>query len=459
VTGRLEPATKTIAILPWGNVIEDFLDPIGLTLEAFRHQMTGGWLFGYVQALRLAGWQPVLVCVSRDARAPVRMCHAPSDTPVWLLPASPVYRRLAGRMRDPYAWTVEKAFGPGSGARLDRRVVKELVPYLATPLRALAKILRDEGCTAILTQEYEYARFDWCVVLGRRLGLPVYATFQGGDRHAGRLEDLCRKRAMLGATGFAVGAEDEARRIADRYAVPEERIWPVHNPIDLGLWRPMDRREARQALGWPEQARIVICHGRIDIWRKGLDILLDAWQRVTAARAGCDIRLVLVGTGQDDARLRSELERRHLPGVEWRDRYELDRTAMCRYLSAADLYVLASRVEGFPVAPLEAMSCGLPVVASDIPAMKAILEGGREAGGILCGVADPEALADAVGLLIDDPTLAGALGRQARLQVEAKFSIPAVSRQLSAMLSGPCHEGAAHDARAGGLRDRRPRIC
>ncbi|MDQ1387939.1 MAG: hypothetical protein QOF56_1393, partial [Acidobacteriaceae bacterium] len=44
-----------IAILPWGDFIEDFLDAIGVSLEEFSSKMTGGWLFGYVEALRLQG--------------------------------------------------------------------------------------------------------------------------------------------------------------------------------------------------------------------------------------------------------------------------------------------------------------------------------------------------------------------------------------------------------------------
>src|SRR5207248_1269373 len=218
-----------IALLPWGNVIEDFLDDIGLTLDQFCGEMTGGWLFGYVEALRLAGWEPVLMCVSREASVPARLRHRPSGMAVCLLPAWPLYAPLADKMTDPYGWTTRSAFGHTPWFRwLDRRARKELVPYLATPLGALASALRHESCRALLVQEYEHGRFDMCVLLGRWLRLPVFATFQGGDRHANSLESLLRPMAMRAATGFAVGAPAEAKRLAERYGVSPRRIWPVH---------------------------------------------------------------------------------------------------------------------------------------------------------------------------------------------------------------------------------------
>jgi hypothetical protein len=48
-----EDIERSVVILPWGNDIEDFLDPIGLSLEQFCGEMTGGWLFGFSEALKL----------------------------------------------------------------------------------------------------------------------------------------------------------------------------------------------------------------------------------------------------------------------------------------------------------------------------------------------------------------------------------------------------------------------
>jgi glycosyltransferase involved in cell wall biosynthesis len=425
-----------VALLLWGNVIEDFLDRIGLSLDDFCQRMTGGWLFGYIQALRSVGWQSVLFLISRGVEAPARLRHAPSGTRICLLPAWRGYSSVARGMIDPYGGSVDRIFGRTSGLRrLVRFAQKEAAPYLATPLDVLARNLRREGCTVILTQEYEYARFDACVLLGQLLRLPVFATFQGGDHHSGRLERLVRPVAVRAARGLAIGADKEAARVVERYGVEATKIWRIHNPVDIELWRPMDREESRRQLGLPSQSRIVIYHGRIDIYAKGLDVLLKAWEKFGAGPAGRDALLLIIGSGRDDAAFGEQLTSSNLSGIRWHNRYELDRAVMRRYLSAADLYVLPSRIEGFPVAPLEAMACGLPVVGSDIPAMSNIIEHGGTSGGLIVPREDPEALAETFQRFLSNPDLCRELGQNARRNVESRFSIESVGRQLDDMLN------------------------
>ena len=427
---------RTIALLISGNVIEDFLDSIGLTLEDYCGRMTGGWGFGYIDALRSAGWKTVLFLISRSVAAPTYSQHTPSGTPVCILPARKAYQVTVHGMVNPYGGSVSGTFGPVTGPRrLACFARKEMAPYLATPLRALARHLRCESCKAILVQEYEYARFDMCVLLGKMLRLPVYATFQGGAGHTGRLEHVIRPLALRAARGLIIGADGEAQRVIEHYRVSPEKIWRIPNPIDLDLWQPIDRGAARQALGLPSHNRIVIYHGRIEMRYKGLDVLLDAWEQVRGHPFAQDTRLLMIGSGRDDAILRERLERPGMSGIQWVDRYELDRAAMRRYLSAADLYVLPSRMEGFPVAPLEAMACGLPIIGTDIPAMLDILEGGTASGGLIVPRENPHALAQAMLRLLEDPNLCRDLGRRARDNVEGRYSVPAVGRQLNDMLT------------------------
>ena len=68
-TAPVDPVT--VALLPWGDLLEDFLDPLGLDVQDYARSMTGGWLFGYVEALARVDVRCLIVCVSARVPAPV----------------------------------------------------------------------------------------------------------------------------------------------------------------------------------------------------------------------------------------------------------------------------------------------------------------------------------------------------------------------------------------------------
>ena len=103
-------------------------------------------------------------------------------------------------------------------------------------------------------------------------------------------------------------------------------------------------------------------------------------------------------------------------------------------LCAADVYTLPSRHEGFAVAPLEAMACGLPVVAADTSGVADLLPDGEGSGGVVVPREDSTALASALGRLLDDQAHARELGIRARRWVEERFSSDAVGDRLRAFM-------------------------
>ena len=176
----------------------------------------------------------------------------------------------------------------------------------------------------------------------------------------------------------------------------------------------------------------------MQIPKKGLDVLLDAWDRICADRPLDDILLLLVGDGRDADALRRRIGQSQR--VRWIDRYVLDRAELWDLLSAADVYVIPSRYEGFAVAVLEAMACGLPVVASDAEGVADALPGGEEDGGIIVPSENAKALAAALLRLLDQPEAARHLGELARHRMEAEFSLSVIGRRLRQFLfpeSGP----------------------
>jgi len=339
-------------------------------------------------------------------------------------------------MTDPYGWSVAEMFG-AAGRRhpWTYALARDLAPYLATPIRAFARELRRSRCDAILCQEYESPRFDVSVAVGRVLGIAVFATYQGGSWQLSRLEKCVRPSSLRRSRALIVASSVEARRVREAYGLPEAKIARIPNPLDLEAWYPADRDRARAELGIGAETRLAVWHGRIDVRTKGLDLLLEAWRLVRAARPAKELALLLVGTGRDRDVLAEQLRQLQLPDVRWIDEYVLDKAAIRRYLSAGDVYVLPSRWEGFPVAPLEAMACGLPVVAASAPGIEDIFDRGEQSGGLVVPAEDAEELARCLNRLLGDEAEARLLGERARRRVTDAFSLEAVVAELQGLLS------------------------
>jgi glycosyltransferase involved in cell wall biosynthesis len=463
-----------LAILPWGYVFEEFLDPLGITMEQFRTTVSGGWLFNYVRALGGVGIESTIVLVSRDARRTTWTAHEPTGARLCVLPA-PIWLRAAlrgrptrtGRTRrrsgragahDAAPTTGQEAVtGTDVAAAIDRdeggrngalllETMRDVARYGAMPVLPLTRALRRAGCTGILCQEYEYARFDVCVTVGRLMGIPVFGTFQGGTPGEGVLQPLLRPRAIRRSAGLIIGAAGEADRVREMYGIANEMIGRIHNPIALDEIEHADRDAVRASLGIEQDARVAVWHGRVSMHTKGLDVLVDAWRRIAGERPHA--RLLLVGSGGDDGVLRALVAPELEAGtIRWIDRYIPEKAEVYRLLYAGDVHVFPSRHEGFPVAPLEAMACGLPVVAAQASGVAEILggaggsdngcsAGGSADSGVQVPTGDAAALAAALAALLDDPDRTLRMGAAARRRAEQHFSVPAIGARLGEWLAG-----------------------
>ncbi|WP_374469564.1 glycosyltransferase family 4 protein [Phenylobacterium sp.] len=370
--------------------------------------MRGGWLFGYVAALQRQGRRAVIVHATERRRRPERLIHAETGASIWLVPG----RRSGG--------------GRAGG----RPSLRAALQWARTPFRGFAQILRDERCSAILVQDYEHARFDALACLAGALGLPLSASFQGGDATLSPLEARVRGVSLRRCRSVIVPSARERARLARTYALDAARLHDIPNPLDAALWRAVPRGEARRALGVNPDTLLVVNHGRIDIHRKGLDVLIAAWDRVAPRFANA--RLVLLGAGQDSEAFKPLVSR--LPSVDWRSTYVTDPELIRLWLSAADVYATLSRVEGMPVAPLEAMACGLPVVSSDAHGLADIFHAGEAAGGVVVPRGSVDAAAAALARLLTDASGRERLGQAARAAVEGRYGLEPVGCALAAVL-------------------------
>ena len=428
---------RTIAIFIWGDLFEDFFDTIGVSLENFCTDLRGGWLGGFVQALQTAGVRTVIILFSGRVAGPLRVTSKQTGAQICVLPNSHLHKLCRRLMSKPYSLNVRQMF---HGERGFRRVLGTFLwhvsPYFVMPLAALTRELRRSGCEALLCQDYESPRFDLCVLLGRLLGLPVFATFQGGTKQFSWFERFFRRFTIKSCAGLMIASRKEQQRVILNYGLDRSKLRGIINALDLHTWRPMNRAVARSRLAIPADDQMIMWHGRLDIKSKGLDVLIAAWKEICDRHPQRALRLLLVGSGWGAPWLRRVIHENKLTNVQCSGDYVQDVELIRCYLSAADIYVFPSRQEGFAVAPMEAMAMRLPVVMSDVSGAAELFAAGVESGGFVVPIADALSLADAIGHLLDAPELRREMGESARRRVEECASLESVGKQLKEFIFG-----------------------
>lgn len=186
------------------------------------------------------------------------------------------------------------------------------------------------------------------------------------------------------------------------------RIEVIPNAIDTAIYRPLPKPLARETLGLPQSAKIVLFadDSRANP-RKGFQLFLDALAKLPAQNG--PVHAAVFGRVAAPADFRCPIP------VHWLGRFADDVSLALAY-SAADVYVSCSSEEAFSLTVLEAMACGLPVVATDSGGPRDLIDEGVT--GFLTRQGDADQLAAAMGRVVRD---AATLGNAGREKAVAKF--------------------------------------
>lgn len=253
---------------------------------------------------------------------------------------------------------------------------------------------------------------------GRWLGKPVLVKL-GGGRGIGEL--AVSSRTGLGRLKLRVLALLRPRFLAvvpdlaaeAREFLPGATIEVLPNGVDTKRYKPVspeEKKVLRARLGW--SGTVFLYTGRLS-WEKRLPWFAPLWE---AAAKGADASLILVGEGPE---IIPKSERvRVFAAVE--DTAEL--------YAAADVFVLPSVSEGLSNSLLEAMSSGLPVVASAVGGTAETVQDGKT--GLLFDKDDEKTATEQIKRILNDNGLRNLLGTAARREVERRYSIARVVERL-----------------------------
>lgn len=215
--------------------------------------------------------------------------------------------------------------------------------------------------------------------------------------------------------------------------LPGRLLVEIPNGVNVDIFKPLSAKEkgvVKEQLGLATSEAIVSFVGIVKA-RKGLGVLIKSWKRVTAHNE--NVKLLIIGP-KSVAEHPGLGSNAYLNGLV----AELKRNNLCervcftghvhnvhQYLQVSDIFVLPTEREGLPNSLLEAMSCGLPCIATKLPPTLDIIHDGND--GLLFEYQDEVQLAEHITRLLNDDALKKAIGKAARETMLGRFSLSAIA--------------------------------
>jgi len=249
-----------------------------------------------------------------------------------------------------------------------------------------------------------------------------YQWRQPWHRHAFELVTRVGYRLADAIVTTSAGVADD---LVARFGVARERISVLHNPVDLASIAAAASEPLDRAHDWLWSHPVIVAAGRLAD-AKNYPLLLDAFALL---RARMPVKLFVLGEGERESALREQVDRLGLAGAVVFCGFQRN---PWKYFARADVFALSSRYEGFGNVVIEAMACGVPVVATSSPGTREIVRDGVD--GLLVDVHEPTALAAALEALLTDDTLRRRMSDEARRRALA-FDVPAIAAAYGHMFA------------------------
>jgi glycosyltransferase involved in cell wall biosynthesis len=281
-------------------------------------------------------------------------------------------------------------------------------------------------------------RLGGCAIVHTLHGFP-FNEFQSPVVRAA-LRRIERRLARITDYFLTDGTFVASEAVRLKIASPE-RVRAVISPIDaVPPVSEAARRDARRVLGIPEEAKVIGTAARLAVQKAPLDMV-----RAIAALRRPDVYMVWLGDGV----LRAKTERL-IEAEGLKDRFLLlgDRDDVARLLPAFDVLAMSSLWEGLPCSVVEAMTCGIPVVATAVNSVPEVVISGKT--GLVARPADPASLSRALAYMLDHPAQAAQMAEAARIQIRHQFRADLLGRELMDVYELARRFASERDGRATG---------
>lgn len=273
------------------------------------------------------------------------------------------------------------------------------------------------------------------VIAGEMLRKKVIVKFAGAGKTGdigtakGTFSGKYKLKFLRKYTDFFVCPSEEVKKELIEYKFPEKRMEKIPNGVDIKKFSPVNKNIKEKLKGFLNLPgnKIATFAGRLELG-KGLEILLSAWQKIISLYP--DAHLSILGKGSLKSILQNKARELH---IDKQVTFKGEVENVDEYFKASDIFILPSFAEGLSNALLEAMACGLPIVATNIGGTKEVIE--NDVNGILVEPKNPEELAQAISSLIRDEKRAQRLGRNAQKTVKESYSLDRISKKYIQLYS------------------------
>jgi glycosyltransferase involved in cell wall biosynthesis len=320
----------------------------------------------------------------------------------------------------------DRGFSVAARAAAEQGVILHSIPDRGPldvrVIRQLFALCRERRVVIWHAHDYKAAVLGY--VLRRWWPMVLVSTVQGWGDVSPKLRVYSGlERRCLRSYAKVMCVSEALRTQCISSGVPADHCVVIPNGVDLARYvRTISLADAKRRLGFSPDRLLVGCVARLAP-EKNLALLVTAIDELISRGVKCD--LVIAGEGPERGRLESLIRSRahfchlHVLG---------HRSDVVALYQAMDIFVLPSLREGLPLALLEAMSCGVPVVASHVGGVPQLVSHGTN--GFLFESQRQEDLAAAVARLAEDGALRRTLGENGRRTVEARFDVSASVKQI-----------------------------